>query len=491
MPPETRTLEPAQSAALLEKALPTFRGELTVADAAARGGLALRDAETALFKLAGDYHGHLKATSEGEVVFSFPRGFVKQETGSALTRFAKKVGGALVGVGRFVVRAWVSVVMVGYAVVFLVLMIAWALKSEEGEGIGEAIAVVGRVLLEALFWTFHPFSPVYMAREPGWMREHGLPGRKRAPKLPFYERVNRFVFGPPEPKVDPRQVQSEVLTEVRRLAGRVGPTDLMRVTGESREDAEAQLCRMVVDYDGGIDVTGDGAVVYKFPALRRTVESGRRAEVAAPRPIWEKPVAVPPLTGNEAGTNVFLGAVNTFNLGVSGWVVAQGAGQEMYGTVEQLYWGFGVIPFTFSAMLFALPLGRLIFKKRREKKAARENGRRGLLRVLTEGRMGAIVQAKELSLAWIKAGGGSVDEQTLTEEVRALGGEPDVDDAGRLVYKFEEVDREVKALQQERRIAPAAEESVGEVLFGSDDSHENDETRNLPRLPVDTRGRGQ
>ena len=68
--------------------------------------------------------------------------------------------------GRFIVRAWVSVVLVGYALAFLALLIALSAKSDRDEGPGEAIGMVLRVIAEALFWTFHPFSPVYLRAEP-------------------------------------------------------------------------------------------------------------------------------------------------------------------------------------------------------------------------------------------------------------------------------------------------------------------------------------
>ena len=59
-----------------------------------------------------------------------------------------------------------------------------------------------RVVGDALFWTFHPWSPfsVYYRGSARLGAAYG--GRRRAagatgPKVPLYERVNRFFFGPP------------------------------------------------------------------------------------------------------------------------------------------------------------------------------------------------------------------------------------------------------------------------------------------------------
>ena len=86
-------------------------------------------------------------------------------------------------------------------------MIAMALKDDrDGDGVGDAVAVVLRVVAEALFWTFHPFSPFYRPHEPSWLA--GGRSRNKRPKIPFYERVNKFVFGPPsEPEVSAQELQ--------------------------------------------------------------------------------------------------------------------------------------------------------------------------------------------------------------------------------------------------------------------------------------------
>ena len=95
------TLLRAQEAAdALERALQGFSGDLTIADAAAKGGLALRDAETGLHELVARYRGHLGATTKGELIFRFPDGLVEQDSGAP--KRLRKVGQAAAGVGRFV-----------------------------------------------------------------------------------------------------------------------------------------------------------------------------------------------------------------------------------------------------------------------------------------------------------------------------------------------------------------------------------------------------
>src|SRR5262245_9656708 len=121
-------MEPARAAEALEQALGAEGRDFTIADAAAKSGLALRDAEAGLHALVAEYRGHLRVTSEGELLFRFPHGFTKPwETRTRLARVGDRIGRGLLGVGRFVVRAWISIVLIAYALIFLALIIGLTL----------------------------------------------------------------------------------------------------------------------------------------------------------------------------------------------------------------------------------------------------------------------------------------------------------------------------------------------------------------------------
>src|SRR5262245_30120513 len=165
-------MNPEDAALAVEKSLvgdagTSKRPDYTIADAGAKSGLPLRDAERGMHALLSKYRGHLRVTSEGELLFRFPNGFTRPWlVRSALERFFDKVGRGLVGIGRFVVRAWIAIVLIGYVVLFLALLIGLTFarssgsSSRDDRGIGlDLFAVLFRVIADALFWTFHPFSP--------------------------------------------------------------------------------------------------------------------------------------------------------------------------------------------------------------------------------------------------------------------------------------------------------------------------------------------
>jgi hypothetical protein len=473
---------PPPSAAPLEKALARVRGPLTVADAAAKAGLPLRDAEEGLRWLAAEFRGHMAATEKGELLYEFPRGLTRPPETRALWKAGAALKRGILGVGRFVVRAWVSVVVVTYAVGFAALMIAMATRgNDRDDGPGEALAVVLRVIAEALFWTFHPFSPV-------WVGGYGQPafaGRRRAqgPRIPFYEKVNRFVFGPPPPARDAREEERRVLAEIRQQKGRVTVGDVQRVLGLEREAAERVLLRLMVDYDGEVEVADNSALVYRFSGLRTTVIAENKEKAVAP--VWDTRVALEPLTGNTGGANVMFGAINGFNLAVSGWALANGLTLDRL----QLIWAnaherfpqplppadgtpllLGVIPFVFSAGLFALPLVRAIRRGAHKNRVARENGWRGLLRLVLAGRGGKVdLSRADIAKAWVAAGGNQPTEREIDKAVREAGGETTLNEEGKVVYRFADVEAERVAAEAGRSAAAAGEASPGAVVFSSAD----------------------
>src|SRR5262245_12798402 len=252
-------MDAAHAAKALEQALEGKGKDFTIADAAAKSGLPLRDAETGLHALLSEFRGHLRVTSEGELLFRFPSGFSKPwETRTRLSALGHKLGRAALGVGRFVVRAWISIVLVAYALIFLALIIGLTFASSSGGsrdrrgGVGFELGYVFfRVVADALFWTFHPFSPFayvdYRAAAPRRVEKRD--------ETPFYEKVNRFFFGPDVPEPDPRQQERRLLAEIRAQKGRIGLADVIRITGLPRDEADPLMSRLLLDYDGEVEVS--------------------------------------------------------------------------------------------------------------------------------------------------------------------------------------------------------------------------------------------
>jgi hypothetical protein len=513
--------DPAEAGGILETALKGLgkAAELTVADAAARSGLSLGDAERGLHFLSTKYRGTLSATDQGQLLFRFPYGLSLPLTKKPwFVRAVDRVKNAVVGMGKFLVRAWVSVVMVGYALVFVAVGLALLFSGRDDRGGGGALLhVVFRVLMEALWWTFHPFSPVanrnvwdgsiYEGREHRRTRtrtirrfgelvtiEEPIDDVARE-EVPFYEKVNRFVFGPEKvPVPTHEELSKRLVAQIRVNQGRIGVLDVMKVTGLPREEADPLLARLLLDYDGEVDVDEHGAITYRFEALRKTA-GGTTA--TAPAPAWTTKTPAPRITGNAGGTNVMVAAVNAFNL------IAATVALKMNLTVDRLFYllehardvlpappmpydgpaiALGLVPWVFSVVLFALPIIRWVQIDGKKKAVDEENARSAVLKTVFQamqesaGKGEAVQGVREdrLKRAWKEVTGKEPDDAQLTRAVVELGGDVDTEAMaeGRGLYVFRDLEAEVAALRAQRAAAASDEADAGRVVFRAEDDSE-------------------
>jgi len=467
------------------------RTPLTVADASAKTGLALRDAESGLKWLSTEYRGQLRVTSEGELVHVFPHGFTKPWEGrDARRRVARAVGHALATALRFVVRAWVAVVLVGYAAIFVSLLLAMMFARQGNDSRrsdsmpGGALAYAFfRVVGDALFWTFHPWSPfsVYpYGSYPGARGWNGSAGRDRAsrradgPRVPLYERVNRFFFGPQVPPPDPRENERRVVEAIRAGKGRIGLADVMRVTGLPRDQADPMMARLMLDYEGDVAVSEEGGIFYRFPAIRKTAST--TSTPSAPPAAWSRAAPLPPLTGNSFGANLAIAGLNAFNMLMGLWSIENGMTLEraahLFDRVPHpivahgLPIALGVVPFVFSALLFILPVVRAATRPWAVRTVKRERGRLAVLREVLE-RVGGKqpVTDRAVAEAWRKATGEPPAESSLARELVALGGDVSIEPTGQTRWRFADLETEAAAVAAEREAAPDEEARLGKVIF--------------------------
>jgi hypothetical protein len=506
----TATTLPAQrSAEVLERTLGNAKASgwtgqpLTIADAATKSGLALRDAERGLHFLSAEYRGQLRVTDKGELLFVFPTRFEKPwVTRDWLSRVAGKVGRFFAGLMRFIVRAWLTIVLLAYVAVFLAIVIGLVFARasnnssndrDNGQG-GRIVVSILRVVADALFWTFHPFSPFSYGYGYGYGGAYGdawvgsggargrAPQRKRSQEqeIPFYERVNRFFFGPPPPKVEEGETERRILAEIRRQRGRIGLADVMRVTGLPRAEADPLMARLMVDYDGDVGVSEDGGITYKFEALRATAEE--RASAPPPEPAWSRLPTLPPLTGNGQGTNFLIVMLNSFNIimslvAIDSRLTLSNLGLLFSGVpsnklpLDGVPVVLGLVPLVFSLVLFLLPLVRAALRPGKARKVADERGRLAVLReVLTKIERKEPVTEPALASAYERAAGTKVESKDLTRTLVRLGGDVDVNEkTGQVRYRFVDLETEAAALEAEREAASEEERKPGKVVFSSDE----------------------
>ncbi len=446
---QTRSLTPVAAADVLRRALHEHRGDLTIADAATRAGLALRDAELGLYELLRSQRGHLSVTAGGELLFRFPGGLARRH--GAAMRVLRVLGHGVRGLVRWTARIALTLFLLGYAALFAVGMfvgtLALSILAEDAgpiEGFGFLAWHLFELLVDAVYWSVHPL------RAPAELDDHD---ESRQPRS-FYQRVNGFFLGPPRRRDDPKAAARLLAHEIRFRRGRIGLSDVVRVTGLAPEAAGVLVSRLLLDYNGTVEVTDDGAIVYSFAALQPSVDA---PGMLAPQAIWHRVRTLPAFTGNRTSSNVNIVMLTAF-VGAFGYL-GMWLGLPIWAAQ---------IPFWGSLALLAWVLLRIPAHLALRRADRDENGRRALLRLAYDGaceRRGVAVT--EFAAAWREATDQAIDERRLQALLLEIGGDLVLDEEGHTTWRFPTIELELGALALVRAKVSASEREVGAVEFTS------------------------
>src|SRR5215831_8907273 len=263
----------------LTQALRGKQGRLTKADAITVSGLPSYLVDDSLDRLLKRYKSRLEVTDEGELLYSFDPALVRRDQPTLAERM-RDVGRALAKVGVWVFKAWITVTLIAYVVVFVALAIAVMFgggqdrRRDDDRGFGGG----------GMGWLWWFLMPDWMTgrgygygygyqRTDAWGRpiEAQRPrGELGGPKKKFIYSVFDFVFGPARPEPDKLADEREILAYLRAHDGRITATDLVSMFGWSYSKAEEEVTRLLVDYDGDPEVTDDGVIIYQFPRLLKS-----------------------------------------------------------------------------------------------------------------------------------------------------------------------------------------------------------------------------
>ena len=110
--------------------------------------------------------------------------------------------------------------------------------------------------------------------------------RRKKDETPFYEKVNRFFFGPDVPPPDPREMERRILAEIRAQKGRIGLADVIRVTGlPARRGRPAHVAPAARLRRRG---RGVGGGRHRLPLRGAPEDGGGGRPTERPKPIWAR-----------------------------------------------------------------------------------------------------------------------------------------------------------------------------------------------------------
>jgi hypothetical protein len=459
--------------------------QFTLEDAASVTGLPVLETEVAIKGLLEKYDSKLKVTENGDLIYDFGTQLQRRHRKTWGERFQELLQFLWKGFQIFY-KLLTSLFLVIYFVVFLIGLIAMAAASEDGDGIGDAIAVLLRVFISIFEWnTIMGYNRrYYRLDERGYTYQHYQEKQshfrrfRRKSKDPkdqksFVASIYDFIFGPPRVQLDPLANNQEVATFLREQKGLITTSEIQALAGWRREEAENFMTECLAYFDGDAYVSDNGTLYGDFAQLIRS--RNREGE----QPVvwyWDEYEPEYELTGNSKGRNAIIIGMNTFNLIASMWLVFGGFLGPMGLNFGWL--GFtllGLFPLVYSSVFFLIPLLRWLRQRPLRREQHKINIRKRLMRIVFQTYDQGKDHVHEIPLSVLTK---VANEQRTTEEeldavtidtvmkdtLADLGGEAFVDENAEVVYRFERIAQELNDID-DLRSQKKTDTDLGDVIF--------------------------
>jgi hypothetical protein len=481
----------------LRQALKENRNELAAADLEARTGLPKYQVEQGIKVLTDECRGQLRVTESGELLYYFPEGLRSQLRGfgPAARRFLRSAARVVARAATALFKVWIVVMLVGYFVLFLGLTLLAVLASFAASVAGRGQRRGGGGGLFSFFLTVRVVELFIWL----WLYS-GTSRPKQSRGRPLHKSVFAYVFGEGDPNRDYEERQRQyVLGFIRSRKGVITAEEYMGLTGKGYEEAQIDLNRYMLEFEGEPEVTEQGSLIYRFPELLRT----RTASL-------ERGAQVPLLDGvrkrllrfndNPVKTNRWISFFNGFNLLFGTYFLYFSAANprplfDVVNGVARLHVdfsylfhfvqglllnigaqaplgiilvGLGIVPVCFAFLFYLIPLLRSRRNRRLNEEARQQNLRRRIVARLLEspGAMQAdnVIPVEEDEKPREPA---AFVEAELSTLAARLSGEVQQGTGGQWVYSFPEVAREVQDVARYRAAVDLGRYDVGKTVFDS------------------------
>jgi hypothetical protein len=477
------------------------RRGVTVADMAAGTGLGIETVRELIPRAADEYRGRLEVTESGEILYSFPRGFTSRYRGfrAVIGRWAEKIKRGVLVFSAWFFKVWIMVMLVGYFVLFLLIALAALALSvaasfsnsnnRSRRSGGGGVYLVSNILsLIIRFWFYSELlKPRY----------YGSPAKRARPAgKPLYKAVFSFVFGDGDPNAGwPDREKKGVLAYIQANRGVISLPEFMILTGLKPDKAEDAITAYCAEFGGLPEATEEGTVVYRFdPLLLKT--GGSSVPGSAPLKGFKT------FSSNPGSVNRWFALINGVNLAFGGYFLYHalnfgavfnqpqaGAGSYLFAAAYSLFYqfiadplplitvGLGFVPLIFSFLFWIIPaLRRAVIKKDNENIRLENLRKTGYGRIWDRPRE---VRPEDLhpqngaGASAFPFGSGEWRDLPAAQDriIKEIGSyavpEVAIDDQGRTVYSFTELDREKKALERYRASVDPAASALGKTVFDS------------------------
>jgi hypothetical protein len=436
----------------VEELLKKTKGKVSPADLATATGFPLQQINDALGRLIELYEARVSMESEtGKLVFLFNYPLNKRGKKSFKEIMFVFIE-SLWKVFKIIYKASIGIVLVVYTILFVLILIAISLagrgndNDSKGFDIGPIISGLFRGVMDAFTMSLWMRSFSYTNDNYGNRYRTFTPEKNKG--RGFINSVFSFVFGPDRPEYDPLDDHKEAAAFIRKNNGKITAGHLVALTGVSYDIAESRLAEYASRFGGDLYVNSNGVLVGEFydmlNKVNNTVDGGKIV-------FYEDEVEPPyEFTGNTSGRNFAIGAMNTFNLIMSFFLISVFSGASQYTFIDEngmpistemlvspfLSIGLGYFPLVFSALFFIIPSIRYFTVKSKNRKREKDILRKKLIGAFVRHHSKNIPLSDILSIARIDPKDKNDAIDVLERLVIELKGEINIDTAGNPVYSF-------------------------------------------------------
>jgi hypothetical protein len=452
-----------QALALVERQLPTVKGELTPQDAATATGVTVDEARDALSRLMELYVTRVTYDEQGNLLFAFEYPLRRRGTKTAAERWAEVREKLWRGFKVFF-KIWIGLMVIVYFVLMVVIVIALMLAQRSGDRDrdddrgGDMLGGLFRVVAEGLrfaFWT-HALTPdVYAVDEHGYRyRTVRTPRDARKKGKSFIIAIYDLALGPERSESDPLDNEKEVAAFLRAEQGMLVPSEIVALSGATMAEAEERMADYLVRFDGEPEITEEGVVVGEFESFISGTAAKTDARVV---PYWEEFEAPYEHSGNPGGRNMMILFMVAFTLLVGIFLLGGGLGTlSVYSPFFETGLArflLGYIPVAFSISYFAISLFRLPVVKKQEAARLARNRERQVMRAIFQHKLYRAT-ADQIYFTLVSLG----EKELKKEDVVAilqnilpkLQGDIELSSEGEPIYSFDRVRREIAAIEGRR-----------------------------------------
>jgi len=459
----------------------------TVADICASTALPLSTVRELLPKAADEYSGRLQVTQSGEILYHFPDGFKSRYRGFGvwLSRALQKSASFLRLSLSFLFKVWIVVMLIGYFVLFLALALASvfisvAAKSSDNKRGGNFFGFRLFDLIIRLWFYSSLTSPRYGSNRVT---------RNAKKSRPMHKAVFSFVFGEEDPNIDWQERQSRaIIAFLQANRGVITLPEYMAFTGESSVDAEQTLLAFCSKYAGSPEVTEEGTIVYRFDDLLLRADNVNMGEFSLPIKRLKR------FSDNTKKMNGWFIAINAVNLLFGSYFLYQSfsAGRLLteiqYQAASFLYsythyflqmvtadpvgiirTVLGITPFLFSLFFWLIPAVRYFLEKKENNEIKLANFKRfGFGKIWKS--PSKIDVEKFLDAPNSECMPKNIKEarDRVIKDIGAISvPEVEQNEEGKIIYSFNELENEKRALEKYREGIDPARSRLGDTVFDS------------------------